>query len=87
MNTAEQILVIFLSVALAAFLTLAIILTIQGIRLLKTVQRIADKAESVVQTAEHVGQVLQNVSGPLGILNMIKNIMNVSHKNNKRGKS
>ena len=86
MTTTENILVIFLSTALAIFLTVAIILTFQGIRLVKTLQRIADKAESAVKKAEHVGEILQNVSGPLGVLNMIKNIAKVVNQK-KGGKS
>lgn len=86
MTTTEQILVIYLSIALAAFLTLGIIVMIAGIRLFKTLQRIANKAENVVQTAEHVGQVLSNVSGPLGMLQMLRNLAGMVSKD-KRGKA
>jgi uncharacterized membrane protein len=86
MTTTEQILVIYLSIALAVFLTLGIILMIQGIRISKSVQRIVDKAEHVVQSAEHVGQVLSNVSGPLGILQILRNLGGIATKDKKRGK-
>jgi hypothetical protein len=85
MDTSTHILVIFLSTALALFLLLSIIVAVQVIRLLRIVQRIAQKAELVVDTAEHVGHIFENVSGPLGVLKMVKNIVDVVH-NNKRGK-
>jgi membrane protein implicated in regulation of membrane protease activity len=86
MNEAEQILVVFLSTALAVFLTLSIILTVQGIRVMRTVQRIAEKAETIVETAEHVGTVLKNVSGPLGVLQIVRNIVDVTNNKQKRGR-
>ncbi len=86
MTTTEQILVIYLSIALAVFLTLGIIFMIQGMRIMKSVQRIVDKAENVVEKAEHVGQVLSNVSGPLGILQILRNLGGMATKDSKRGK-
>ncbi len=85
MNTAEEILVVFLSTALAVFLFLSIIIAIQVYRLLKVVRNIADKTEQVVDTAEQVGSIIKNVSGPLGVINMVKNIVEVTqHKRGKR---
>jgi cell division protein FtsB len=88
MDTAYQILVIILSAALALFLVLSIVVASQIIRLLRTVQRIAEKAETVIETAEHVGNIFQNVSGPLGVMRMVKNIVDAVHNNkkHKRGK-
>jgi len=63
MNTAEQILVIFLSSALAIFLVLAITIAIMVLRLVKSAQEIANKAGRVVNTAESLTESLKNSAG------------------------
>lgn len=89
MNTSEQILVIILSVALAVLLVLAIVVTIQVIRLLKAVNRITDKAEHVIENAEHVAKVFSNASSSLGgmaIFRIVKNVVDIA-TSVKSGKS
>lgn len=81
MDSSTHILVVFLSTALTLFLLLAIVAVAQIIRLVRTVQRIAQKAERIIETAEHVGEVFRNVSGPLGALQIVKNIIDIAqHK-------
>lgn len=85
METSEQILVVILATALAVLLVLAIVIAVLIIKLLKTVGRITDKAEHVIQTAEHVGEAFSNVGGPLAIFKVIKNITELVSKHNKKG--
>jgi hypothetical protein len=88
MDTSTHILVIILSVMLALFLLLSIIVAAQVVRLLRAINRFVQKAELVVENVEHVGRVFQNVSGgPLAIMRLVQNIVeSVAHHNNKRGK-
>lgn len=58
MGSAEEVLVIFLSVALAIFLTLGIILLAYCIKIATQISRMTDKAEHVVNTA---GEMLEKV--------------------------
>ncbi|MGH7157872.1 MAG: hypothetical protein ACREGD_02215 [Candidatus Saccharimonadales bacterium] len=79
MTTAEQILVVFLSTALAVFLVIAIIAGIQTIRLLRTLQNVATKAESFVTSAEAVGQVVKQTVGALSLSRFAKGVVNFVH--------
>lgn len=79
MTTAEQILVVFLSTALAIFLVIAIIAGIHTIKLLKTLQNVADKAESFVTSAEAVGHVVKQTVGALSLTNFVKGVANFVH--------
>jgi hypothetical protein len=87
MNTSEQVLVIILSTALALFLLLAIVVAVQVIRLLKTVNKLTSKAEHVIETAENVSEVFKNAAGPMALLRIVGNAVNVVTKvTKKRGK-
>ena len=79
MTTAEQILVVFLSTALAIFLVIAIVAGINAIRLLKTMQRVADKAEGFVNSAEAVGHMVKQTVGALSLSRLAKGILNFAH--------
>ena len=79
MTTAEQILVVFLSTALAIFLVIAIIAGISAIKLLRTMQRVADKAEGFVNSAEAVGQMVRHTIGALSLSRFAKGILNFVH--------
>jgi hypothetical protein len=75
LSTTQQILVIFLSTALAILLVLSIIIAAMVIRLLKTLRLIADKAERLVESAEAVGSVFKNAAGPLGVFRFLHGLM------------
>jgi hypothetical protein len=75
MDTATHILVIFLSTFLAIFLLLSILVLIQVMRLLAMIQHIAEKAESVIQSAESVGQIFKNTAGPLAVVKVVSNLV------------
>lgn len=74
MDTAEQILVIFLSTALAIFLVLAITIAIMVVRLVANLRMIAQKAESIVDSAESVAEMFKKASGPLTVMHFIRGI-------------
>lgn len=79
MTTAEQILVVFLSTALAIFLMVAIIAGVYAIRLLKTINRVAEKAEGFVDSAEAVGDMVRQTAQALSITRMVRGIVNFVH--------
>ena len=86
MDTAEEILVVYLSIALAVFLVIAIIAGVNAIKLLQTLQRIADKAENFATSAEAVGQVVKQTRGALSLSRFVKGIANFAHKHQEKSK-
>lgn len=82
LSTVQEILLSILAAALALFLILAIAIAIMVLRLLKTLRMLVDKAEKVVETAEHVGDIFKKASGPMAIFHLIQGI--VDH--NRKGK-
>lgn len=87
MNTAEQILVVFLSTALAIFLALAIAIAIQVIRLMKTLQSVADKAEALADSAEKTAEAVKNAVGQLSVMRFVQNVVDMVQKKTKKGDS
>lgn len=84
MDTATQILVIFLSVALAVLLVLSSIAVFLTIKLLKEIKLITDKAQHLIETAEHVGETFKHAAGPLALIRVISNLAGMVSKHNKR---
>jgi len=80
MNTAEQILVIFLSTALAIFLVLAIIICTQIIRVMKIIEQIAQKAQNLVDSAEATTDMIKNTVGQLSVMRFVHNIFDLVQK-------
>jgi hypothetical protein len=74
-SNAASILVIIISVLLGLLLLFLIIAVAMVIRLLRTVKRVAAKAEEVVDSAEAVTMAFKNVSGPMGALKLVKNLV------------
>lgn len=64
---AEQILVIFLSTALAIFLFLGIVLTIICIKIAKNVRSITQRAEAITEKAESVADFVEWATTPMAI--------------------
>lgn len=79
-NTSEHILVILLSIALALLLVLAIIIAVYAIRLLKAVNRLAEKAEHVAQKAEGIGSLLSKVTTSTAAFRVIKSVFDIAAK-------
>jgi hypothetical protein len=83
MNTAEQIILIILGAALAVFLTLAIVVAIQVIRLVKILQALATKAEALVNSAENTADMVKNAVGKLSVLRFAHSIFDMVAKQTK----
>jgi hypothetical protein len=65
MGNAQDILVIILSTFLAIFLLLNIVALIFIVKIVKTVQRITDKAEQLADKAEEIGDFVKHATGPI----------------------
>lgn len=85
MDTAEKILVIFLSSFLTIFLLLAIILLASLIKLAKKMHAVADKAHEVVDKVENVSEMFKKSAGPLALGKFFVNIAETVAKH-KKGK-
>lgn len=86
MNTSEKILVILLSLALAVLLVLAIVVATYAIRLLKAVNRIAEKTEHVAEKAENIGAMLSKVTTSTAAFRVIKTVFDIATKNKRQRK-
>ncbi|HSW37268.1 MAG TPA: hypothetical protein VLG37_02770 [Candidatus Saccharimonadales bacterium] len=85
MTSTETALLIILAIFLALFLLLAIISAIISIKIFLSVKRVVAKAENVVDSVESAADVFKQASGPLAVLKVIKNIVNLSgHKRKGR---
>lgn len=73
--SAAEVLVIFLSVALAIFLALAIILTIYLIIIAKRIKRIADTAEAGVQGFVGIIGNLQRAVAPAVVTRFVTDLI------------
>lgn len=73
--SAAEILVIFLSVALAVFLALAIILTIYLIVIAKKIKRIAETAEEGVRGLASAAAAVQRVVAPAMVTKFVSEIV------------
>lgn len=71
MNTAEQILVVFLSTALAVFLVVGIVAGVQVVRLLKKINTIADAAQSVSLSVQEFATKLTMLTSLRGVLEVL----------------
>jgi hypothetical protein len=92
MNTAEQLLVILLSSALAVFLMLAIVATIKVIKILNHIDGIVEKAEKIAHNAEAVGNMIKKTAGPMALGRLVANMADAvfgstRSSDKKRGKS
>lgn len=83
MDTTEQLLLIFLSAALAVLLVLAIIAMVLAIKLMKSIRRISEKAENIIEDVEQVGDTFRQAAGPLALLRVVSNIVSVVNKHKK----
>jgi len=84
MNTAEHILVIVLAAALALFLILAIVVVTQVIRLVKTLQVLAAKAEQLVNNAESAAELLKSTVGKFTVLRFAHSIFDMVTKHKSK---
>ena len=74
--SAAEVLVIFLSVALAIFLALAIVLTIYLIIIAKKIKRITDTAEEGVRGLVAAAAAVQRAIAPAVVTRFVSDIVN-----------
>lgn len=85
MENAQEILVVFLSTALAIFLLLAIILLIICIKIANHVKRISEKAEAITDRAEDIADFFSKAATPLAIGKIIATVKDaVAGRSGKR---
>jgi pilus assembly protein TadC len=80
MQDAETILVIILSVTLTIFLIVGIVLVVSLVRLTKTLNSVAEKAQEVVSNVESASEVLKKAAGPVAVGKFIMNISDLFKK-------
>lgn len=83
MNTTEQIILIILAVALAVFLILAIIIAVQVLRLIRVINRTAEKAQHLIDSAETAAETVKNAAGQLSILKFVHSVVDMVNKRKK----
>ncbi len=84
MESNERILVIFLSVALATFLVLAIIAIVKTIQVLNNLRRISEKMSNLADSAGSIGEFLKKAAGPLAVGRIITNVIKQKRSGGKR---
>ena len=74
MNTAERVLVVILSSALALTLILSIVLLIILIKIFLHIKHLTEKAESFAEKAENIADFFERSAPPIAIARMLGNI-------------
>lgn len=83
MDGATEVLIIILSVTLTVFLLLGITLAVILIKLSKALQRIATKAEDVIDNVESAAASFSGVAGKLATGKFLANIVELVMKKRK----
>ncbi len=77
MQDAETVLVIILSVTLTVFLIIGIILLTFLVKLAKTLNEIASKAQDVVGNVESASEILKNAAGPIAMGKLLVGVADI----------
>ncbi len=85
MDTAAEVLLIIVSSVLALFLILLSIAAIYTIRTLKTINKMADRAEEVASRVESAADALRNTATAVPLVKVISNLLSWSNRR-KKGK-
>lgn len=80
MDTTEFVLIVILSVLLSILLILTITVVVFVVKMVNSARRVVAKAEDVIDSVEAATDVIRNVSGPMGALKVIKNIIDLVQK-------
>jgi cell shape-determining protein MreC len=86
MDMAEQILVIFLSTALAIFLVLGIVLLVFCIKIARHVRTIMEKAEAITDKAESVAEFVERAATPVAIGRIVAKVTEAVFHHKKSAK-
>lgn len=76
----QTILLAVLTTVLSIFLLVGITVGIFIIKLINTVRRVADKAESVIDSVETAAELVTETTGKLSVLKLVSNIIKLSQK-------
>lgn len=74
MDTAAEILVIITSAVLILFLLLAIYLSVLAIKLVKRLKHLAERAESVADAVENIGESLKASKSPMAFIRLMRTV-------------
>ena len=83
MDNASETLLIVVSTTLTVLLILLIWAMVYVIKVLKQVRRMADKAETVVDSVETAASTFQKASGPIAILKLVSDIVDKATQSRK----
>ncbi|HTE21547.1 MAG TPA: hypothetical protein VK674_00725 [Candidatus Limnocylindria bacterium] len=75
MENAQEVLVVFLSTALAIFLLLSIMLLIICIKIANHIKRISEKAEAITDRAEDIADFFSKAGTPMALGKVIGSVM------------
>lgn len=87
MDTASQTLLIIVSAVLAMFLIVSAIAVILFIRILNHVKKITERAEGIAGSMESAATAFEKAAGPMAVLKLIGNIINVANKSRRKEKN
>ena len=84
MTTTDETLIIILCCLMSLFFILLTVLVIMSIQLMKSMKRVAVKAENVVDSVEEAAEVFKDTSGKMGLFKIIRNIIQLTQ--DKKGR-
>jgi hypothetical protein len=84
MENAQEILVVFLSTALAIFLVLGIVLLVICIKIANHIKRISEKAEHITDRAEDIADFFGKAATPMAIGKIITSVKDAVIGSKKR---
>jgi len=77
LTTTDSTVLIILAVLLSIFFLLSVVVALLVVKILSSINRVVDKAESVIDSVEAATVVLKDVGGHLSILKLVKNILDL----------
>ncbi len=81
LSTTDSTVLLVIAILIGIFFLVSTIAVIFVVRILASLNRVLDKAESVVSSVEAAAEVLKDASGKTAILKLIKNIFDLTqHK-------
>jgi hypothetical protein len=86
MENAQEILVVFLSTALAIFLLLSIILLVICIKIANHIKRISEKAEAITDRAEDIADFFSKAATPMALGKVIGSVVDAVRGSKRKGR-
>lgn len=83
MSTTDEVLLIVLSCLLSIFFIMLIALAFGIMKLIKSLQRVVEKAEDVVESVESAAEVFKDTQGRLAMFKLIRNIIKLAQRSRK----